>query len=80
MGRADALKPLHQKDGHRLLSRAELPFDTVALARYLIGKVLVRELPEGTASGRIVETEGYIRGDAAGHACRGMTRKSFAVS
>jgi DNA-3-methyladenine glycosylase len=76
MGRADALKPLRPKNGPRLLARAELPFDTVALARYLIGKVLVRELPEGTASGRIVETEGYISGDAAGHAYRGMTRRN----
>lgn len=76
MGRADALKPLRPKNGHRLLARAELPFDTVALARYLIGKVLVQELPEGVCSGRIVETEAYISGDAAGHAYRGMTRRN----
>jgi DNA-3-methyladenine glycosylase len=58
------------------LTRLELPTDTVSLARYLIGKVVVRELPEGTASGRIVETEAYPVGDAAGHSFRGMTRRN----
>ena len=72
MGRADVLKP-GAMDGHPPLARSELPIDTVSLARYLIGKVLVRELPEGVASGRIVETEAYVVGDAAGHAYRGMT-------
>jgi DNA-3-methyladenine glycosylase len=76
MGRADALKPGRRKDGHLPLARSELPIDTVSLARYLIGKVLVRELPEGVASGRIVETEAYVVGDAAGHAYRGMTRRN----
>jgi DNA-3-methyladenine glycosylase len=57
----------------RRLSRSELPQDTVALARFLIGKVLVRELRGERTSGRIVETEAYPIGDAAGHAFIGMT-------
>src|SRR5208282_5809065 len=60
----------------RPLARLELPIDTASLARYLIGKVLVRALPEGVASGRIVETEAYVIGDAAGHAYRGMTPRN----
>jgi DNA-3-methyladenine glycosylase len=64
---------------YRPLARLELPIDTASLARYLIGKVLVRELPEGVASGRIVETEAYVVGDAAGHAYRGMTPRNHSL-
>jgi len=60
----------------RVLSRAELPVDTVQLARFLIGKMVIRTLPEGVAGGRIVETEAYSIGDAAGHAYRGMTPRT----
>jgi DNA-3-methyladenine glycosylase len=76
MGRTDLLNSGRHKDDHQLLGRAELPTDTVSLARYLIGTVLVRDLPEGVTTGRIVETEAYIVGDAAGHAYRGMTRRN----
>lgn len=65
--------------GHRdypPIDRAELPADTAALARTLIGKVVVRALPEGIVSGRIVETEAYVVGDAAGHGYRGMTPRN----
>jgi DNA-3-methyladenine glycosylase len=70
------LRPGLRREGRPPLARAELPIDTASLARYLIGKVLVRKLPEGVASGRIVETEAYVVGDAAGHAFRGMTRRN----
>jgi DNA-3-methyladenine glycosylase len=63
----------------RLLDRAELPVDTAQLARFLIGKLVVRILPEGVAGGRIVETEAYDIGDPAGHAYRGMTPRNRAL-
>ena len=56
------------------LRRQSLPIDTIELARYLIGKTLVHDLPVGRLSGRIVETEGYPPGDAAGRAFRGKTQ------
>jgi DNA-3-methyladenine glycosylase len=62
-----------------VLDRAELPVDTAQLARFLIGKLLVRVLPEGAAGGRIVETEAYDIGDPAGHAYRGMTPRNRAL-
>jgi DNA-3-methyladenine glycosylase len=76
MGRAGAPNLTAVRIGHLPLARAELPIDTVSLARYLIGKVVVRQLPEGIVSGGIVETEAYVVGDAAGHAYRGMTRRN----
>jgi 3-methyladenine DNA glycosylase Mpg len=63
MGRADALKPGRRKDGHPPIARSELTIDTVSLARYLIGKVLVRELPEDVASAQFgvqVDAEGAV--------------------
>src|ERR1700689_5229291 len=63
----------------RVLDRAEMPVDTAELARFLIGKMLVRELAGGVAGGRIVETEAYGIGDPAGHAYRGITPRNRAL-
>jgi DNA-3-methyladenine glycosylase len=60
----------------RRLRRAELPLHAVQLARFLIGKVIVHDVEGGRLSGRIVETEAYPVGDAAGHAFRGMTKRN----
>jgi DNA-3-methyladenine glycosylase len=70
------LKHNRKPHGSAPLARAELPVDTAALALFLIGALLVRETPDGVMSGRIVETEAYGIGDAAGHAYVGMTARN----
>ncbi len=60
----------------RRLSRAGLPSDTVALARYLIGKTIVRIAGRKRISGRIVEAEAYPPGDRSGHAYHGQTSRN----
>ena len=47
-------------------ARSELPIDTVSPARYLIGKALMRELPEGVASG-LLRPRKKITGKARCH-------------
>jgi 3-methyladenine DNA glycosylase Mpg len=48
-------------DRLRRLRRTKLPADTVELASYLIGKVVVHDTDEGRLTGRIVETGVLIR-------------------
>jgi DNA-3-methyladenine glycosylase len=60
----------------RRLRRVELPVDTVELARYLVGKIVIHDTAAGRLSGRIVETEAYPVGDSAGHAFRGETPRN----
>jgi DNA-3-methyladenine glycosylase len=63
----------------RRLRRAELPVDSVKLASYLTGKVVVHDVAEGRLSGRIVETEAYPIGDPAGHAFGGKTPRNSSL-
>ena len=60
---------------HRLGARF---FDRPAreLARALLGTQLEVRDDRGVRRGRIVETEAYVRGDAASHAFRGRTRRN----
>lgn len=69
----ELVQPHPKKLSLRRLRRSELPVDTIKLARFLIGKVIVHDLRAGRLSGRIVETEAYPPGDPAGHHFRGPT-------
>lgn len=58
------------------LTRADLPTGGRGLARFLLGKLLVRQRPGDLRIGRIVETEAYLPGDPASHACNGPTPRN----
>ncbi|HUE42236.1 MAG TPA: DNA-3-methyladenine glycosylase [Candidatus Sulfotelmatobacter sp.] len=60
----------------RRLRRSDLPIGTVELARYLIEKIVVRDLPSLRMAGRIVETEAYPPRDPAAHHYRGPTPRN----
>jgi len=70
------MMPARRKVRIHRLRRSELPIETIKLARFLIGKTLVHDLPHVRLSGRIVETEAYIVGGAASHAFRGLTPRN----
>jgi DNA-3-methyladenine glycosylase len=74
--RAEAATQAPHKAAIRHLRRSELPIGTVALARYLIGKLVVRDLSGLRMAGRIVETEAYPPRDPAAHHYRGPTPRN----
>ncbi len=77
LGRRNLLpKTSHLAQDVLRLSRDSLPTDTAELARYLVGKTIVRRIGRSRLSGRIVETEAYPPGDASGHAYRGQTART----
>jgi DNA-3-methyladenine glycosylase len=62
------------------LSRDFFARDTLAVARDLLGRLLVRELDGERLSGRIVEVEAYIgEEDQASHARVGRTARNAAM-
>jgi DNA-3-methyladenine glycosylase len=58
------------------IDRLSVPRDTIALAGWLLGKVLVSQVRGAQVSGRIVETEAYLQREAACHGFRGKTARN----
>ncbi|TAM75862.1 DNA-3-methyladenine glycosylase [bacterium] len=62
------------------LDPSDLPIETIALARTLVGLALGVGSPHGVVGGRIVEVEAYLpQRDSASHAYRGRTARNAAM-
>jgi DNA-3-methyladenine glycosylase len=58
------------------LPRSFFARPSLEVAPDLLGRLLVRPLPEGVLAGRIVECEAYEEGDPASHSFRGPTDRT----
>ncbi len=64
----------------KILPRSFYDYDTVDVARDLLGKILVRKINGNIISGVIVETEAYrYKDDPASHTYGGMTERNKAM-
>ncbi len=73
MGRGFTAEPAAAK----VLPRSFYARDTVAVARALLGKIVVHRLDGASMAGRIVETEAYLgSGDRAAHSFAGLTGRT----
>ena len=53
--------------------------DVISIARELLGKIIITNFDGNITSGRIVETEAYIKNDPACHAFVGRTNRNQAM-
>jgi DNA-3-methyladenine glycosylase len=63
-----------------ILPRSFYARETVTVAKELLGKYLIHDMPDGLRVGRIVETEAYLgKNDPAAHSFRGITKRTQAM-
>jgi DNA-3-methyladenine glycosylase len=62
---------------HKILPISFYARDTLVVARDLLGKYLVRQVPNGIRAGRLIEVEAYVgANDLACHASKGRTKRT----
>lgn len=66
-------------EGRSVVDEEFFARSTLAVARDLLGLVLVRESEEGVVAGRIVETEAYLHDDPAAHTFGGRSERNRAM-
>src|SRR5512143_1762255 len=79
MTKVRGISPAERWPAMKILPRSFYARPTAAVARDVLGKVLVRRVGGKTLAGRIVEAEAYTSGDPASHAFRGRTERNRAL-